>query len=107
MKIPKIAKVGPLLYDIVEKKKVGPKTKDGSIYFGFTKHEKQSIAINKLLRDGLKRETLLHELLHCCVLQSGLQCDYDEEERIVASLSPLILQVLRDNEDIVEYLLNG
>ncbi|MBA3580613.1 MAG: hypothetical protein H0W42_11575 [Gemmatimonadaceae bacterium] len=53
-------------------------------------------------------ETLLHELLHMCWNQAAVN-DIEgvepHEEKIVAALSPLILELLRRNPDLADYLL--
>lgn len=55
------------------------------------------------------RELLMHELLHACWYVAGLfatdlrKLD-DVEEDIVRVTSPVMLQVLRDNPDLMAYL---
>lgn len=53
-------------------------------------------------------ETLLHEMLHICWDHAALN-ELDQlsqhEEHIVDALTPLILQLLRRNPDLADYLL--
>ena len=47
--------------------------------------------------------TVLHEILHACADVVGVDDD-KAEERVVTVLSPALLQVLRDNPRLVEWL---
>ena len=55
---------------------------------------------------SILRETLLHEALHAVFSQTELDRVYsdEEEERIVWSLAPRLLSLLRDNPRFVEWL---
>lgn len=67
-----------------------------------------------LAEDNL-RETLFHEILHACNEVNGLNSvggaeaipeEFEAlEEMIVAMTSPVLLMVLRDNPDVLAYLL--
>jgi hypothetical protein len=68
-------------------------------------------------RDQL-RDTLLHEGIHAAFAQTNIKAttfkdaagdgDVDkEEERVVASLSPRILSIVRDNPWLVDLMLEG
>lgn len=56
------------------------------------------------------REVLLHEVLHACVYASGLALEGDPralldiEETFVSRTAPTLLDVLRVNPGLVEYL---
>lgn len=52
------------------------------------------------------RETFLHENLHAIITKANLHHDLlaTNEEAVVARLSPLLLQWLRDNPTAVEFL---
>ena len=54
-------------------------------------------------------ETLLHEALHACIAQAGLigvlaECEDELEERIVLTVSPVLLDALRSNPELVAFL---
>jgi hypothetical protein len=53
----------------------------------------------------MERAVLLHEILHACFVDSSYEMTYEEEERVVATLTNPLLSVLRDNPDVVRYLL--
>ena len=69
---------------------------------------KMEIVLKASCVEDRRRELLLHETLHalCDLVQKralGFD-DYDEEEKMVATLAPALLSVLRDNPDMVAYL---
>lgn len=49
-----------------------------------------------------ERDTVLHELLHAALLVMGK----GREEEIVSALSPVLLDVLRSNPELVAYLVD-
>lgn len=69
-----------------------------------------TIIIAHDLPADLKRETLLHEILHAIQATLGNQAESarkgDVEETFVASTSPLLLDTLERNPDLVTYLLD-
>lgn len=48
------------------------------------------------------RETVLHEMLHCIMEHTGI--DPEEHEQLIRSVSPLLLETLRRNPELVEWL---
>lgn len=48
------------------------------------------------------RETVLHEMFHCLLEHTGV--DPEEHETLIRSISPLLLEVLRRNPELVEWL---
>lgn len=53
------------------------------------------------------KEAALHEILHAVIDLTPLRAkNKDEEEDMVAALSPLLFQVLRDNPDFVKWVAN-
>ena len=48
------------------------------------------------------RETVLHEMLHCVFEHTGV--DPEEHETLIRSISPLLLELLRRNPELVEWL---
>jgi Zn-dependent peptidase ImmA (M78 family) len=56
------------------------------------------------LDDVVIADTLLHEVLHAVWHEYGLQDD-DREERIVHTLASGLIQVMRDNPQVIRYLL--
>jgi Zn-dependent peptidase ImmA (M78 family) len=77
--------------------------------YGYSNHRHSRISINPNQSTMEKADTLLHEMLHCCLAQVGNMNNYkvlDElEEHVVTTTTPWLLTALRDNPDIVKYLL--
>ena len=48
------------------------------------------------------RETILHEMLHCILEHTGVEPD--EHETLIRNISPLMLETLRRNPELVEWL---
>jgi hypothetical protein len=53
----------------------------------------------------MERQVLLHELLHACFSFTDVNVEYDTEELMVATVAGPLLQTLRENPDLVSYLL--
>jgi hypothetical protein len=56
------------------------------------------------------RDTLLHEILHAIIAQTGLAetsgpLHGDAEEQTVRALTPLLLHVLRENRALINFLI--
>ena len=73
--------------------------------YGETDERRLRITLAPWVGPGQARDTLLHEVLHAIWSQTALDQDEDEQERIVRSFTPWLLQVLRDNPELVEFLL--
>lgn len=54
-------------------------------------------------------DTLLHEVLHACfdLIGASSDVDHDTEEKLVRRLSPVLIQVLRDNPGLVDEITGG
>lgn len=53
------------------------------------------------------KETLVHELLHAIIKQTNSTMSDDDEESLVRSLSPLLYGVLKNNPQLVDYLMTS
>lgn len=79
---------------------------------GTTFHDESKVRIRAAGSDGLSAvqqiDTYLHEALHAifhvAALHQTLNLDHGDEERVVASLAPQVLLLLRDNPRVVSYL---
>jgi len=105
MKPPSSVQVGPYKYRVIVSKmaiiKANADAKDSRV--GESDHSKQIITIDPKLGPDQLVETLLHEVLHAVNQVGGRFLDEDD----VLRLSPLLLDTLRRNPELVEYLLNG
>lgn len=70
---------------------------------GVTVRERLAIVLADDLDPSYAREVLLHELLHACI-SSTMDFGTDDEERIVRAMAPNLLDALRRNPRIVDYL---
>jgi hypothetical protein len=62
------------------------------------------IWVRERLRKSKAQEILLHEIIHAIVLQAlGCERPYTDEEYTVV-VAPLLLQVLQENVELVEYI---
>ena len=106
VKTPRIVRVGPHKYDIVFDKEACV----AANVVGVCLNDDARIILDPGLADTMKRETLLHELLHAVWYQTPLDRRYDDDapdsvgEEIVYTLASRLLSLLRDNPKLVEYL---
>lgn len=83
--------------------------------FGKTDHSTKTVTIYKCDNEEVTRETLLHELLHV-VLEDKSDAifnfeadkkDYDKEENLVRLVSPVLMQLINDNPELLKFLSKG
>lgn len=67
---------------------------------GYCDYEKCRIYVSKDLEEGMREDTLLHELLHAVLHVSGAEqvydCDAAKDERLVSTLTPMLHRLLKD-----------
>jgi len=101
--MPHTIKVGPHVYTVVRKS-----TADAPENMGNSDFDKVEIMVRKGLRKSKAQEILVHELLHTCTYPSFTGVYEGEEklmtEEFVNAVAPVLLQVLKDNPKLVEYL---
>jgi len=77
---------------------------------GETLPDDTEIIIRKAQSACSKQNTLLHEILHAIVWESGYRqvadLSTDQEETMVRVLTPWILAVLQDNPNVLTFLLS-
>lgn len=111
MKHPAQIVVGPVVYTVSSK----PSDVDAAIvaavksqgqpdFYGVTNHPNLTITLNPEQADGQLRDTVLHEVLHTVTTIASLELSGKEEEEFVSRISPILLDVLRRNPALVEYL---
>ena len=94
MVIPSYVKVGP--YSIALEQHEGYWNKDDVRVYGEFDERNSTINIDVDASADVIRETILHEILHVILLM------YDkDDETLVREISPMLLQVLRDNAPLV------
>lgn len=98
MKIPLRIKIGPHMWTVRQRSR-----KEMGEDNGLCLPDQTEIWLYRGLKRSVKREKLLHEVLHAC---TDPAC-YDKivsDEVFVTTVSPALLQVLQDNPDLVTYL---
>jgi hypothetical protein len=86
---------------------------ENSEAIGLTGPETQRILLDPQVGADVERETLLHELIHAICFQAGLRLEGEPfqktkvEEKVVWTVAPKILELLRDNPELVEFLLES
>lgn len=103
MDMPPSIKVGPHVYSVVRETKATMPNLVGDSDF-----DKMRIRVRKPLRKSKAQEILLHELLHATTYPNYTGAYLEDErytpEEIVSAVSPVLLQVLQENPDLLEYL---
>ena len=104
-KPPKLIFLGAADYEVKQRKMID----NNRGLLGATDNEDTTIYIKRCQSPSSKRDTLLHEVLHALIWLSGYnhstRLSFEKEERLVRSLAPWILAALRDNPELVRYLL--
>lgn len=103
MTLPNRVRVGPFDYTI-EPWKGEAAAADGCR--GDFHPELLRIRISDGIKPQLQAETLLHEILHACWSVSGLG-ERAHEENAVQSLSMVLSDVLRDNPDVMAWIVSN
>lgn len=98
MKIPNKLKCGGLIYDV---RLDGDVAKAAQV-FGQTQFSKQIVYIDGAETQQMQEETLLHEILHICLFNSGMngrleRLERELEEDLVSAISPTLFAILKDN----------
>lgn len=114
-KLPSIIRIGHLRYRVLRDNAAVDKAsvKARSSYAGFSNPCEQRIGVRSDMQPDWEAETVLHEVLHQCLRVCGVDPDRDAkagvedvEERAVAAIAGPLLDALRDNPDLVAYLLD-
>ena len=110
--IPKTIKVGTQVWTIVEH----TSKEDGMLYednYGYTLERRNMIVLDKDASDTRKKQVLMHEILHAIrftfftgnKMNSKLSFE-DTEHYFIGMYEETLLMVLKDNPELLEYLLS-
>lgn len=103
VRLPKVIYVGPHDYDVQTKKHLD--------LLGETDNSNTAITLKARQSRTSMQDTILHEALHAIVFNSGLfktlDLDNETEEKLVVTISPWILQLIKDNPELVQFLQGG
>lgn len=101
--LPHHVRVGAHRYQVTTDSAIGDRGANGETY-----RERCQVVMNPNLAPTMEREVLLHELLHA-VWGAGALVSIDHpasavEEQVCHALAPPLLQLLRDNPELLAYL---
>jgi len=101
--IPKSVTIGPHKYTILRCPKVVDQGRDLN---GECDPDELVIRLRKYMRRSMSREILLHEVMHALAANGGSPIPDKMEEKFVTVMAPALLQVLRDNPDLLKFLIS-
>lgn len=105
--LPTTLKVGPYVYAVSTDEpwiRQQEHDRNGGLR-GCTDHQALRIAIGPELAPGMQRQTLWHEVKHAVIECMTMSHDKRNDEDWIARTAPMELAVLRDNPDLVAFLL--
>lgn len=94
-------RVGPHVFDVRKARKLA---EAGVV--GICGEDSQEVRYDPDIGPSVLRETVLHELLHAVWHQTTLDRLYtdEQEEQVLWTLAPRLLALLRDNPELVMFL---
>lgn len=106
--LPDHVDIGPFRYTITSDELARLRMQEApqTLLLGHTDLDNLTVTLSEKLPASQARETLMHELLHVVCDVTGLHTEWGnrKEERIVRRLSPMLLELLQRNPDLVKYL---
>lgn len=105
MSRPRLVKISPYTWSIKWSRHEVLKHHPSGDACGACDMESMSIAVDPGKHEDYARATLLHEILHACIRSSDPRLDEDNEEIVVAAMTGPLLSMLRDNPEVVDYLM--
>ena len=111
--LPKSIKIGPQVFEVIERSHAEDgMLNDGS--YGYTLDTKNVIVIDSEIHETKKRVTLFHEVMHAARMvnepptKPKKNAEFEEwEHYFIGVWENSLLLVLKDNPQLVEYLLEG
>ena len=101
--MPASVKVGPHVYSVVRQTKAQMPNLMGDSDFDL-----MQIRVRQRLKKSKSKEILIHELLHVCSYPSftGVYAENEKyaPEEMINAIAPVLLQVVQDNPELLEYL---
>jgi hypothetical protein len=99
--IPRVIRVGGLDYRVVLED--GMEGEDGIEILGQHDYGRLVLRVSRAADPKVIPFVLFHEVLHACITVCGGESH--REEALVSGLAHVLLQVLRENPELVRYLL--
>jgi len=101
--IPRVVRVGGVHYRVVVEEEI--ENEDGVEILGQHDYGRLQLRLSLAADPEVRPFVLFHEVLHACITVCG--GDSHREEALVTGLAHSLLQVLRENPDLVRYLLGS
>lgn len=99
--MPKTIKIGPMKYQVEPFNGIDPDS--GGKLDGLQCYYDSKVLIRKGLKLVPRQITLIHEILHC--IFDNVAIDFNEENhKIISLISPALLELLKDNPELVNFL---
>jgi hypothetical protein len=100
---PRNVKIGPFKYALRWSVRV-PEQEHGPLY-GYCDNDEQIIYCRRTgVHHDQIADTLMHEILHAALHVGRTNLTENQEEKVVAALAPLLLDILRRNPQVLAYL---
>ena len=110
MNPPKHVTVGPFRYRLVLDRAAIDRISagEGERHQGLSDTDRLVVTVDPDLHPQIVRETVFHELLHCCFALIGASdcLSHEQEESVVRRLAPVLYGALRANEGLVSWLVD-
>lgn len=107
MSLPDSVKVGPHIYTVESSEAAVDRVchKHQRELDGCADHQYQLITISPNGADSYRKDVFLHEVLHAVITATAMEFEQEDgEERLVGAMSTMLLQVIRDNPEVIRWL---
>lgn len=101
MKCPDEVKIGAHNYSVIRKPAAEMEDKTNGKMMMYAEVDALAIFSRKRMPLSKRQEFLLHEILHIC---GHPAVQGDEDEKFVTVVAPVLLQVIRENPELIEFL---
>lgn len=101
---PTVVRIGAQTWRIKRRKQITHRKRR---MYGVTYAESATIELACDVAPCQARDTMLHELLHACASNTPHGLTYEQEEAFIAGVTPFLLTALRDNADLMLFLLSA
>lgn len=103
MRPPKRIVIGNHVFKV--KFRDGVSTPEGADAYGVTNHRDTTMTISRRNAPSQIRDTVFHEVLHAVINDGPAGLDHETEEQLIRAVTPALLGVLRNNPQLLEFLL--
>lgn len=105
IRLPRAIKVGSSRYRVIRDSS-WVEEEDGDVY-GLTCHQSNTVYIAQGMGTDRTANVALHEALHVMYYKAGINLTEKQEEQMISQLTPVLLDFIRDNIGLVNYLIEN